>query len=89
MITVRKLHAILSDMILNGHAHKPVCVSKTTFQHPLEPDGCTILDIDNINIEIIEQLDDDGGRGERIDGSSKRRVCAVITGGYTEDEVQI
>lgn len=85
-MTVRKPHAILSDMILEGHARKPVCVSKTTFQHPLETDGCTILDADKISIEIVEQLDGDGGRDERADGSSKRRVCAVITGGYEEDD---
>ena len=79
-MTVGKLHKLLAKLIAEGHARKPVCIHKGTFKHPLEPDGCCILDVEDVHIRWVTQLDGDGAVEENQDGTEHEKRCAVLTG---------
>lgn len=67
-------------MIENGAGRRPVCVSKTTFTHPCEGDGATILNVQDAFLQMIPQSDDDGGTKINKDGSESMRGCLVLVG---------
>jgi hypothetical protein len=59
------MHKITGKLIKQGHGRKRVMVHKKSFYHPLEGDGCVILDIDDLNMETFPIFDDDGGITEK------------------------
>jgi hypothetical protein len=79
-ITIGKLHKALSVLIEEGHARKSVCVSKETFSHPCEVDGCTILEVCAADLEWIEQIDEGGYLKENKDGTTAGKYCYVLKG---------
>lgn len=79
-MTISKLHQRLGKMIANGAGRRLVCVSKTTFTHPCEGDGCTILDVQDAFLQMIPQSDGDGGTKINKDGSESMRGCLVLVG---------
>ncbi len=81
-MTVARLHKLLGELLAKGHARTHVVVSKTTFTHPLEPDGCTLLDVQGVSIHVTEMLDDDGGTLWLADGSAAMRTNAVLFGDH-------
>ena len=64
---VRRLHRLLSELIAEGHGHKKVMVSKSTFTHGLEGDGVTILPVNDVAVYSYPLYDDDGGDTERVE----------------------
>jgi hypothetical protein len=60
-MTIGKLHRKLAELIQQGHARKLVVINKKTFTHPLESDGCCMLDIADLGLEIYNIMNDDGG----------------------------
>ena len=79
-MTVNRLHKILSEAKELGYGHRKVCVSKETFRHNLEADGCTILDAWKARIEVVPQIDGDGGLKENKDGSQRELIRLVLYG---------
>jgi hypothetical protein len=79
-MTLRKLHNLLGKMIANGEGRRPVCISKTTFTHPCEGDGATILNVQDAFLQMVSQADDDGGTKVNKDGSEAMRGCLVLVG---------
>ncbi len=77
---VRKLHRILTRLIFEGHGHKPICPDKSTFTHNLEPDGCTVLDIEDVKFSWVPMIDDDGGFAVTESGTEKGRITVVLLG---------
>lgn len=81
-ITVAKLHRLLGEIIDLGDGRKPVCIDKSTFTHPLEGDGCTIIGIEFVDGPLwICNADDEGGVKENADGSESGRMTVVLKGG--------
>ena len=79
-MTVTRLHKALGILIAEGHGRKPVCIDKRSFNHPLEEDGCTILGVGAVELLNMLIIDDDGGPGERKDGTERRMWTAVLYG---------
>ena len=79
-MTVGKLHKLLTKLIADGHARKPVCIHKGTFKHPLEGDGCCILDVQDLHLRLVTQLDGDGAARENQDGTESKHWNVVLTG---------
>ena len=84
-ITVAKLHRLLGALIEGGHARKPVCISKETFRHRLEPDGVTVLGVEYVEgPTFIPTSDDDGGVKTRSDGTEAGRLVVILKGACDE-----
>jgi len=79
---VKTLHKFLSELIKEGHAHKPVCINKDTFKHTLEGDGVVILPISDLAVEDIRQVDGDGFNIENKDGTEQSKRIVIIMGDY-------
>ncbi|MEM9414963.1 MAG: hypothetical protein AAGA29_05725 [Planctomycetota bacterium] len=80
-MTAKQLHDLLGVLIQQGHARKPVRVDKSSFRHPLEDDGCVILDIEKVTLRSVPNIDDDGGSKMNKDGSESYRQTIVLDGG--------
>jgi len=80
IMQVRKLHRILTQLIEEGHGRKPICPDKSTFEHNLESDGCTVLHIDDVKINWIPLIDDDGGIAHTKTGIERGKVIVVLLG---------
>lgn len=86
-LTVSQLHKMLGKLIDQGHGRAQVCISKSTFTHPLESDGCSILNAYGIRIENVPQMDGDGWTEYTKSGRESTRRTAVLFG-YDDDEWQ-
>jgi len=85
-LTVGSLHKIISKLVEEGHSRKPVSIDKSTFNHPLEEHGTTILRSYNVRLEPIAVMTDDGVIETGVDGTDNTRVTCIIEGfDYTED----
>jgi len=79
-LTVAALYRKLGQLISAGHARKPIVVDKTSFKHPLEGYGVTLIHARDVDVEWIRLCDDDGGTALKADGSERGFVAAVIVG---------
>ena len=79
-MTINQLHKLTAKLIAQGAGRRKVCISKTTFRHPLENDGCTILDIETGALKSFEIADDDGGTAIDSRGRVKTSIALVLTG---------
>jgi len=79
-MTIARLHKELGKLIEDGHRMKKVNINKNTFTHTLEGDGCVILPVDNIEIQRVPIIDDNGGFKENKDGSESSMTCLVLIG---------
>ena len=79
-MTIYRLHKILGDLMAKGHRRTKVCIHKRTFTHPLEPDGCVILDVRDAIKLYVPQADGDGFTATRADGTEVHRNCIVLVG---------
>jgi len=79
-LTVGRLYKALKLLVEQGKARVPVCVEKDSFTHPLEQDGCTIIDVNTVDLLRINIVDDDGGMKMRQDGSECLRQTLVLFG---------
>lgn len=57
-MSILELHAITTQLIASGHGALSVDISKTTFTHPLENDGATIMPVESAKLEHYELMDD-------------------------------
>ncbi|MCB0420653.1 MAG: hypothetical protein KDD61_06640 [Bdellovibrionales bacterium] len=73
---IKKLQKIEAE----GHGRALVKIDKKSFNHPLEPDGCNILDVTEIDWSYIEQLDGDGFTATTKNGQTKVKKCIILTG---------
>lgn len=80
-MTVNKLIRLL-EKLCEGNGRMPVTVNTSTFKHPLEKDGCIIVDVDGASIELHPMADGDGFRVEEADGSERHRLSVVLTGSW-------
>ncbi len=78
--TVKALRDELNQLIYEGHGRKIVHISKTTFTHNLEDDGCTMLEVAGLGVRSIGILDGDGGTKYRADGTEASRTVLVLAG---------
>lgn len=79
-MTVNKLAKITAALVAAGHGLRQVCIDKTKFNHPLEPDGCCIIVVVSAALETHEMMDDDGGRKELANGQTAYRTALVLRG---------
>lgn len=79
-MTIIKLNKILSELIKNGKGRTQVCVDKSTFSHPCESDGVTILQIEGAELQSHWIDDGDGCAALRRDGSQRNVTSFVIYG---------
>lgn len=79
-MTIIKLHKHLSELIAKGQGRKQVTIKKDTFTHPLEGDGCVILPVVDLGIQVNTVIDDDGGTKVRRDGSECYMTSLVLFG---------
>jgi len=84
-ITINRLHKILTAEIAKGRGKIPVTIHKDTFTHPLESDGCTVLDVVDCDVEYINIMDDDGSHAVNKDGSERIRLNFILLGVPKED----
>jgi len=81
MVTVNKLHKMLTGLIESGHGRKPIVIDKESFHDPRESDGCTMLPISGVSgPRWIPSADDDGGIKENADGTEAGRQTVVLYG---------
>ena len=83
-MTINQLHKITAKLIEQGAGRRGVCVSKTTFTHPLESDGATILDVEHADLKVFPMLDDDGGTDVDSRGREKTTMALVLEGSARE-----
>lgn len=81
-MTVKRLHKLLGELIEKGHARTEIVVSKTTFRHPLEADGATLLSIQGVAPQYVPQIDDDGGIKWLANGREAHRYYVVLFGDH-------
>lgn len=81
-MTVARLYKQLGEMVLNGQGWMKVCVNKNSFQHPLEADGATILNVTNADVDWVAQCDGDGGTAVRKDGTERGSTRFILNGGH-------
>lgn len=86
-LTVNQLHKMLGKLVEEGNGRLPVCVSKSTFTHPCEDDGCTILNAYGVRVERVLIADGDGGMQFTQSGHEVSQRTALIFG-YSDDEWQ-
>ena len=79
-MTINQLHKLTGALIAKGAGRRSVCISKDTFKHPLESDGCMILPVEAAELRVIEIADDDGGVATLADGTVKTRAFLVMAG---------
>jgi len=81
-VTIGKLHKELGKLITKDKklARKKVVINKRTFTHPLELDGCCMLDVKSIEIKEYNILNDDGGLGHGINDVEKFTSALVLSG---------
>lgn len=79
-MTLNQLHKRLEKLIADGHGRKPVCVAKETFRDNREDDGCSILQVHGLGLELIHMADDDGGTAVNKDGSERMRWNVILVG---------
>lgn len=77
-MTIKNLFNQLSKLIEEGHGRKLVCVDKSKVTHPLEGDGCCIIPVTSIGIDVHDMMDDDGGMKELSNGQTAQRTALVI-----------
>jgi|DEB0MinimDraft_12_1074336.scaffolds.fasta_scaffold51103_2 hypothetical protein len=82
-MTVNQLHKHTAELIAMGAGRRSVCIDKATFTHPLESDGCMILQVEGSGLRVIEISDDDGGTAVLADGRTKTRLVFVLSGNET------
>lgn len=87
-MTINKLRKILDQAVKDGYGHRRVCVYKTSFQHPLEGDGCVIMDAKNAMVKSVNLINDDGGTKTDSKGRECYFTALVITGGDEPEESQ-
>lgn len=68
------------QIILLENPRASVYIDKTSFNHPLEQDGVTILDVESASRKWIGQLDGDGFMDTNLDGTQKGKFCVVLRG---------
>lgn len=73
---IKKLQKIEAE----GHGRALVTIDKRSFSHPLEQDGCCILDVADVDWAYIDQLDEDGFTDTTKNGQAKVKKCLVLTG---------
>ena len=79
-MTLTRLHKLLSALIAEGYGRREVCISKETFTHNLEGDGCTVLPVCRVDAQAIEMMDGDGFHDLKADGTVKDRLLVVLGG---------
>ena len=85
-MTAYKLSQILAEIIASGGGRMPVCIRKDTFTHPLESDGCLILDVLDFDVRCVPMMDDDGGMKTTKTGREIDRIELVLLGCSKRDE---
>ena len=78
--TVNQLHAMLGKIIEQGDGRLPICVNKDTFRDNCEEDGCVILPVNGVRVDMVLQSDGDGGTKTDSKGRECFRRTAVIHG---------
>lgn len=79
-MTINQLHKITGELIAAGAGRRSVSISKDTYKHPLESDGCVILPVESAGLRVIEISDDDGGTATLANGQVKTRITLVLSG---------
>ena len=79
-MTVAKLHKYLTGLIGDGLGRKKVYIRKDTFSHPLEGDGCVILDVVDADIMGFPRISDDGGQARLANGKDAYMDGVVLFG---------
>lgn len=77
--TVNQLHKQLGKLIDKGNGRTPVCIDKSSFHHPLESDGCVILNAAGFRYEYVLQLQDDGSHLDN-NGREHHKRCCILFG---------
>jgi len=76
-------------MIDDGQGRQRVMINKGSFTHPLESDGCTILNVLHASVKTYPLLDDDGGTKELANGQEACRTNLVLCGESANDEGEV
>ncbi len=79
-MNIAELHEITGQLVKAGKGKREVLVSKDTFTHPLEADGCKILPVEIAELHAYELMDDDGGF------TDEQKVSLVLFGAAERDE---
>lgn len=79
-MTVKKLHAALEILIQAGAGRRKVVIDKETYRHPLESDGCVLLDVARVRMQTNPIIDDDGGTTLNKDGTERTQQSVVLSG---------
>ncbi len=85
-MTINQLNKLTAKLVAQGLGRRRVCVNKDTFRHPLESDGCCVLDVEVADMQVIELADEDGGTAFDSRGRTKTFTCLVLSGGADDPE---
>lgn len=74
-------------LIIKKHGDRiPVAIDKRTFTHPLEADGCCMLDVHDVVTKYITIMDDDGGTKTTKAGREVGKVMLLMIGWESNPE---
>ena len=79
-MTISKLNKKLEKLISQGFGRRSVVINKNTFSHPLESDGCCMLDVTDADIAMFNIMNDDGGITHGEDGHEKFKQALILIG---------
>lgn len=79
-MTVGRLHKQLTKLIEQGHKRRKVVIDKPTFSHPLESDGCCMLDVKDMSLVCYHILNEHGGFGHGKNDVEKYQTSLVLVG---------
>lgn len=79
-MTLNKLHKTLGKLIEQGLGRCRVSIEKDSFRDNRENDGVTILPVEEIDVQWINDADDDGGLAINKDGTERGRTLVILGG---------
>jgi len=85
--TVCELHKRLGKLIEDGHGRKYVNIDKSSFTHNCEGDGCVILPVHGMGVELIPMMSDDGATAWDSKGREKHLWICLLVGGDRANNV--
>ena len=85
-MTIQKLYNALQSYIKQGRGRLPLVINKRTFAHPLEQDGCCMLDVENYKVGRHNVLDGDGHCIVNKDGTERQMLAFVLMGDANGEE---
>lgn len=85
-MTINQLHKLTAKLKDQGLGRRVVHIDKSTFSHPLESDGCLVLEVETADMHTFNILDDDGFTAVNAKGAEVYYTGLVLYGNDRKPE---